>query len=212
MKFVAVGIAVTAKIVERATRNHGYCEIAERATRNGKQTSLATGACNERGTIIISEDGELDERRRRPTIPLRRAPPRTFSRPSAPVCSLPVSSYASSYAPVCCWHHLTGVHNDRLRDRAAARRGQAHQHYQPEGARPCKRRSPALAPHFPIPALTSSASRRRTRFGRGPPSRSRGTAPSTSRWLAVGSSRYGSLTTTEMRNASAFRPLRASPA
>jgi hypothetical protein len=35
-------------------------EIAERATRNGKQTSLATGACNERGTIIISEDGELE--------------------------------------------------------------------------------------------------------------------------------------------------------
>ena len=45
-------------------------EIAERATRNGKQTSLATGACNERGTIIISEDGELDERRRRPTCAL----------------------------------------------------------------------------------------------------------------------------------------------
>ena len=38
MKFVAVGIAVTAKIVKRATRNHGYsAELAERATRNGKQ-------------------------------------------------------------------------------------------------------------------------------------------------------------------------------
>ena len=40
------------------------------------------------------------------------------------------------------------------------------------------------APHFPIATLTSSAWRR-TRFGRGPPRCSSGTAPSTSRcgWL-----------------------------
>ena len=39
-------------------------ELAERATRNGTDESLATGVCNVRGTII-SEDGELEERRRR---------------------------------------------------------------------------------------------------------------------------------------------------
>jgi hypothetical protein len=49
-----------------------------------------------------------------------------------------------------------------------------------------KRRSPTPAPHFPIATLTSSARRRRTRFGRGPAPRcSSGTAPSTGRcgWL-----------------------------
>ena len=50
MKFVTVGIAVTAEIVKRATRNHGYCGNRRTCNQKRKQTSLATGVCNRRGT------------------------------------------------------------------------------------------------------------------------------------------------------------------
>ena len=70
MKFVTVGIATRTNKVKRATKNHGYCGTRRTCNQKWKQTSLATGACNERGTIIISEDGELEERRRRASCAL----------------------------------------------------------------------------------------------------------------------------------------------